>query len=65
MTMLYLLIAPLITYTQIKRHKSASPSTQPESVRTSTYLYTVKPLYTVIRYNDKTRYNDNLNGTNT
>ena len=25
--------------------------------------YTVKPLYTDIRYNDKIRYNDNLNGT--
>ena len=26
---------------------------------------TVKPLYTDIRYIDKTRYNDNLNGTDT
>ena len=26
---------------------------------------TIKPLYTDIPYNDKTRYNDNLNGTNT
>ena len=25
-------------------------------------IYTVNPLYTGIRYNDKTRYNDNLNG---
>ena len=26
-------------------------------------LYTVKPLYTDIRYNSRIRYNDNLNGT--
>ena len=34
-------------------------------VTKNSLLYTVKPLYTDIRYNDKTRYNDNLNGTNT
>ena len=28
-------------------------------------IYTVNPLYTYIWYNDKTCYNDNLNGTNT
>ena len=27
------------------------------------YIITIKPLYTDIRYNDKIRYNDNLNGT--
>ena len=27
-------------------------------------LDTVNRIYTDIRYNDKTRYNDNLNGTN-
>ena len=34
----------------------------PEAV--SFLLYTVNPLYTDIRYNDKTRYNDSLDGVN-
>ena len=32
--------------------------------KSRTLLYTVNPLYSDIRYNDKTRYNDILNGTN-
>ena len=56
----YPLMCSVKTKTKIVRQKGTQNIYFLRIVKQNIYLYTVNPLYTNTRYNDKSRYNDNL-----